>query len=234
MLGHSIEEAIQAFTRSWKDWLLPSLVVVLLGCLGSCLLCFNFVLFGPLACAFCGLAQRCLAGEPISLERMSVGPGGFGRAIGAGAIFCLTIALPLYLVYFVMFLATFGPFQWLAIEHDQRDFLLLVLIALYPGFMLVVFGWFAWLYFWTTRWMFVFPVLAERDIPVLEAFRLSWERTKHDFWQLLLLEVVAGTIAYAGYMACFIGIVVTLPLAPLIVTAAYRRCFPRAAEPQVT
>jgi hypothetical protein len=54
--------------------------------------------------------------------------------------------------------------------------------------------------------------------------------TAHWGWAFLLM-LVANIIAQAGIVACFVGVLATLPFYTLMISAAYGRLF---AEPQAT
>jgi uncharacterized membrane protein len=56
--------------------------------------------------------------------------------------------------------------------------------------------------------------------------------TAHWGWALLLV-IVAQIVSQAGVIACFVGILATLPLYTLMVSAAYRRLFAEPRPPQL-
>jgi len=72
---------------------------------------------------------------------------------------------------------------------------------------------------------FVWNLLAERKGTAWECLEMSRQAiTAHWGWALLLM-FVASVLAYAGIIACIIGVFVTLPFYGLMLAAAYDRLF---------
>ncbi len=72
---------------------------------------------------------------------------------------------------------------------------------------------------------FVWNLLAERKGSAWECLEMSRQAvTAHWGWALLLL-FVASLLAYAGIIACIIGVFVTMPFYGLMLAAAYDRLF---------
>ena len=74
-------------------------------------------------------------------------------------------------------------------------------VALLLGsFALMMVGWFlamAWIFFLQTRTMFILPLIADRGLGFFDAWRTSWQETRRGFWELLLLQFLAGLIGAA-------------------------------------
>jgi uncharacterized membrane protein len=88
------------------------------------------------------------------------------------------------------------------------------LLCVLPGIYLAICYTFAW------------NLLAERRGSVWECLEMTRQAvTAHWGWALLLL-VVASLIAYAGLLACIIGVFATMPFYGLMLAAAYDRLFP--------
>jgi uncharacterized membrane protein len=72
---------------------------------------------------------------------------------------------------------------------------------------------------------FVWNLLAERKGTAWECLEMSRQAvTAHWGWAFLLL-IVASLLAFAGLIACIIGVFVTMPLYGLMLAAAYDRLF---------
>ena len=72
---------------------------------------------------------------------------------------------------------------------------------------------------------------AERRGSAWECLEMSRQAvTAHWGWAFLLL-LVAGLLAYAGLIACIIGVFVTMPFYGLMMAAAYDRLFAEQAPP---
>jgi uncharacterized membrane protein len=74
-------------------------------------------------------------------------------------------------------------------------------------------------------YVFVWNLLADRKGSAWECLEMSRQAvTAHWGWALLLM-IVASLLAYAGLIACIIGVFVTMPLYGLMLAAAYDRLF---------
>ncbi len=72
---------------------------------------------------------------------------------------------------------------------------------------------------------FVWNLLADRKGSAWECLEMSRQAvTAHWGWALLLM-IVASLLAYAGIIACIIGVFVTMPFYGLMLAAAYDRLF---------
>jgi uncharacterized membrane protein len=80
-------------------------------------------------------------------------------------------------------------------------------------------------------WMLGWNLLADKRGSFWECLEMSRQAvTAHWGWALLLV-IVAQLLSQAGIVACFVGILATLPLYTLMISAAYGRLF---AEPLAT
>jgi uncharacterized membrane protein len=73
--------------------------------------------------------------------------------------------------------------------------------------------------------MFGFFLIADKKMDFWAASMASIEKVKPIFFPLLGLSVVASIIGSAGLIACFIGVIVTLPIQYAIIAVAYRDLF---------
>ena len=90
-------------------------------------------------------------------------------------------------------------------------------LCILPGIYLAIAYAFAW------------NLLAERRGSAWECLEMSRQAvTAHWGWAFLLL-LVGGLIAYAGIIACIIGVFVTMPFYGLMMAAAYDRLFAEQA-----
>lgn len=64
------------------------------------------------------------------------------------------------------------------------------------------------------RLMPYFPLVIEKGLGPIEAFRESWRMTARPQWWLLLIAFLAATvIPMIGAMACYVGMLITVPFA---------------------
>ena len=86
-------------------------------------------------------------------------------------------------------------------------------------------------YYLAIAWILCWNLLADKRGSFWECLEMSRQAvTAHWGWAFLLM-LVANIIAQAGIIACFVGILATLPFYTLMISAAYGRLF---AEPQAT
>jgi uncharacterized membrane protein len=80
-------------------------------------------------------------------------------------------------------------------------------------------------------WMFAWNLLADKRGNFWECLEMSRQAVTAHWGWAFLLTIVAQIIANAGLIACFVGVLATMPLYGLMLAAAYRRLF---AETSVT
>jgi uncharacterized membrane protein len=106
------------------------------------------------------------------------------------------------------------------------SYVLLVLLVLVGTVLCVLPG-----IYLAIAYSFVWNLQADRKGSAWECLEMSRQAvTAHWGWALLLL-LVASLLAYAGIIACLIGVFFTMPFYGLMLAAAYDRLF---AEPQAT
>jgi membrane-anchored glycerophosphoryl diester phosphodiesterase (GDPDase) len=104
------------------------------------------------------------------------------------------------------------------------------MFAFWVAMIVLNFVSYAWMLFIGTRTLFILPLIADRRLDFSTAWRLSWEETRHGFWELLLLSIIASIISVLGMYVCYVGIIVSFPLGIMIIDAAYEDRFAGAAE----
>jgi uncharacterized membrane protein len=83
----------------------------------------------------------------------------------------------------------------------------------------------------SVAWMFAWNLLADKRGNFWECLEMSRQAVTSHWGWAFLLTIVAQIVSQAGIIACFIGVLATIPLYGLMLSAAYRRLF---AEPQAT
>jgi uncharacterized membrane protein len=100
------------------------------------------------------------------------------------------------------------------------SYILLVLLVLVGTVLCILPG-----IYLAIAYVFVWNLLADRKGSAWECLEMSRQAvTAHWGWALLLM-LVASLLAYAGLIACIIGVFVTMPLYGLMLAAAYDRLF---------
>ncbi len=87
--------------------------------------------------------------------------------------------------------------------------------------------------FWVSGLLAFMPILVvEQRLGAIEAVQVSWDNLRPHAWALFALVFVAGLIGIAGELACFVGLLFTVPVYASILGLAYNNFFPKDA-PQV-
>jgi uncharacterized membrane protein len=73
--------------------------------------------------------------------------------------------------------------------------------------------------------MFAWNLLADKRGSFWECLEMSRQAVTAHWGWAFLLTIVAQIIANAGLIACFVGVLATMPLYGLMLAAAYRRLF---------
>ncbi len=79
--------------------------------------------------------------------------------------------------------------------------------------------------------MFGIFLIAEQRLDAWTAAMKSFETVKTNFWPFLGVYVVACLLSSIGFIACGVGIVITLPLMVCILGVAYRDVFTGSGTP---
>jgi hypothetical protein len=240
-LGDYLGRGLRVYGERWQDWLVPILVagaVMVAGwlcCLG------NFLVAGPLACGLycCGLCA--LRGRPFSAGTLWRDWTVAGRAILAHLVILLLTSLPILLIYaasftaFALLMATLGSLSSGQPQGGPSDeaaiAVVLGFIATALVFTLGILAAMVWALWLGTKAMFVLPLIADRQVDFLTAWRMSWAETRRHFWELFLLKFLAGLIGMAGMYAMYVGLIFTLPMYFTMIAAAYEHRFPFPVEP---
>ena len=79
-------------------------------------------------------------------------------------------------------------------------------------------------------WQFTIPLIVEKGLGVTDALSASWRAAQPYMWSILGYVLVSGIIASLGVVLCFIGVVVTAPIATLSIALLYRDFFPEPGD----
>jgi hypothetical protein len=78
--------------------------------------------------------------------------------------------------------------------------------------------------------MFTIPLVVDQRMGAIEAMSTSWNTLKGQAVMALVFIFVTGLLATAGVIACFVGVLVTAPLAVLSIATLYRDFFPSGSR----
>ncbi len=77
----------------------------------------------------------------------------------------------------------------------------------------------------SVSWLFLFPLVIDKNVPFWPAFQLSRKMVAKQWWMTFLLTIVLGIVATLGAFAFIIGMLITAPLAFAALTAHYQKVF---------
>jgi uncharacterized membrane protein len=126
---------------------------------------------------------------------------------------CFIVTLPPLIIGLIRFNAK-------AVAGQKASFLLLCVgfvLCYLPGIYLSI------------AWMFAWNLLADKRGSFWECLEMSRQAVTAHWGWAFLLTIVAQIIANAGLIACFVGVLATMPLYGLMLAAAYRRLFAETA-----
>ena len=85
---------------------------------------------------------------------------------------------------------------------------------------------------WHLTFVFTIPLIADKDIGVMEAISLSARAGWSNIGGLILLMILQTLVGFVGALACGIGIFFVLPIIYASNAVAYRQVFPDTPQPQ--
>jgi hypothetical protein len=225
-LGEILSRAFNGYFRQWGDWPVPVLICALIA-IGSYLACVLPFLFaqGPLMCALFACAFRNLRGWPVDTSALGRGWQVAGSAMVSAIALMLIQVIPMLLIFAIVIggMTLLGvsvvPKQPGAKPDDAA--IMAFMFSTMAAWMLTAFVMMGWGFYFSTRTMFIFPLIADRGYGFSTAWHASWDATRRRFWERLLLVVLAGIVGNLGVYICYVGVIFTIPLYFMIIAAAY-------------
>lgn len=92
------------------------------------------------------------------------------------------------------------------------------------GIFFVLVG-FAAMTYLSVSWLFLFPLVIDKNVPFWPAFQLSRKMVAKQWWMTFLLTIVLGIVATLGAFALIIGLLITAPVAFAALAAHYQKVF---------
>ena len=160
-------------------------------------------------------------GEPVEFGLLFKGFDKFAQSLIATLIilFCSLIVMAPAIALYLF--ALFG------LLHDGGEgheaLVILVALVFYAVVFLVslIVG---------ALFMFVYPLIADRDVSGLDAVKLSVQAALGNVWGVLRLSLVNGLLGLVGVFACFVGAFFVLPFSIGMIWLAYREVFPEELD----
>jgi uncharacterized membrane protein len=79
--------------------------------------------------------------------------------------------------------------------------------------------------FLKVSWMFALPLIIDKEMNFWTAMKTSWQRVNRHWWLVFGLIAVAAVIAMVGFLACCVGVIVTMPIEIAVLMFAYETIF---------
>ena len=129
-------------------------------------------------------------------------------------------AIALFVVWFFRNFSSFREFShgqshWSGVTFGPVFFLAIVLAVV--GMCV---SWYL-----STCWIFALPLAADKAMGYGQAMRLSRQIVRKHWWATFGFVLVAGLIGVAGIVACFVGIIFTMPITVGMIMYLYKRNF---------
>lgn len=168
---------------------------------------------------YCGMYMMAFAkmrGEPISGSDVFKGFERFGNALVAAMLTALVYLPFLVAMAALVFYMIVSTSSGRGTSGPPPAFFMI-----YPlQFVMMILS-----YLVATVTAFTFPLIADRNLGPIDAIRQSWEIVKPRFWMMLLVTFVYGLIAGAGAYACYVGMLISYPIAIAAFAVAYHDFF---------
>lgn len=221
--------AVRPFACLREAWLLVkddywlflgiTLVGLLLGGVGG------LILSGPMMCGIHLCLLRREREQAVSFNNLFQGFDYFAHSL----IATLVMAAPMFLLilgsYLVAGVGMIGVFVALGKDNGGPPDPAVIWGALSVGGA-VVLGSILISILLKALFIFVFPLIVDRQLGGVEAVRLSIKAAWANFGGVLGLVVLNELLGLAGVMACYVGAILVLPLNFALMAIAYRHVFP--------
>lgn len=196
-------------------------IILILGCIPV----ISWIIAGPILVGVYYAMLRQYRGESVEFGMLFQGFNKFFPAMIIGFLFLLPGGISnLYRIGLRLaeFLAIYNPNEL----TGGLAALMTLLSFLISGFTLLG----SIILFITLA--FGLPLLAEYDLSLMEAIKLSAKAGWGNFGGMFLLMLLLGAIILAGILALCVGLFFVLPIIYAAITVAYKQVFPGAGQMQ--
>jgi len=190
----------------------------------------NFVVSGALMGGLFHLILRLIRGEPASLNDLFAG---FRRSFGQlflgvlvpGLLIGLTM-LP-FVIYFCLRLVPLvkgvnvqGMSQSDAVNFVQNIIATAVLPSLWVLLICAVPATYL-----SVSWKFTLPLIIDQQLDFAAAMKASWRKVNQHWWQVFGLVLLIDLVNLAGFCACCVGLIVSVPIGLAALMYGYETIF---------
>jgi hypothetical protein len=180
------------------------------------------ILMGPMMCGLFLTFFKMRRGEPVEFGTLFKGFDYLGQSIIATLLHVIPImciVVPAYILFYVFFLVAMVA---QGSQGDANGFALLAVLVVYVLFWLAVM---ALIMFISIGFMFVYPLIVDRNLQGFDAVKLSFRAAMANFWGLLGLIFLNFLLSVAGLLMCIVGVYFVLPISYSAIATAYEQVF---------
>ncbi len=208
-----------------------SIVVSCIPLVGGIL--FQVVLAPPLTVGIFYTLFRGMGGQPIDFGMMFKGFNKFGVAVVVGLIqaipaiiwtvFSFALNLSSTLIQIIQQQTGRGYRTNFAPSNDAAPLIAggMIIVIVILGLIFLLFS-----IAWGITFFFALPIITENDIGAIDAIKLSARAGWSNVGGIIVLAILEGLIAFAGFLALCIGVLFVLPVIYAATAFAYRQVFP--------
>jgi uncharacterized membrane protein len=185
------------------------------------------VLIGPMMVGMFMCFFRKMRGEPVDFGMLFKGFDRFVPSLVAALIQMIPMIVVMVPAYIIMaaLMLTQMPHDGRMTPEESSTFLVTI-FSFYFIFMILII---AVAIVVGVFFMFSFPLIADRNLPGLDAVKLSMRAGKANFGGVLGLLLLNVLLSFAGALACYVGAFLVMPITFAANAVAYRRVFPDVA-----
>src|SRR6185503_7232418 len=199
-------------------WLILGMVIV--GWMIASAVPFG-ILMGPMMCGLFLTFFKMRRGEPIEFGTLFKGFEYLGQSILATLIHVVPITVLIvgaYIAFYVFFL--FAMVTQANQEPNPAAFI--AVIVVYAVFWIAVI---ALIMFLSIGFMFLYPLIVDRNLQGFDAIKLSFRGAFANFWGLLGMMFLNFLLSLVVMLCCIIGVYFVLPISYSAVAIAYEQIF---------
>ena len=201
-------------------WLILGMVIV--GWMIASAVPFG-ILMGPMMCGLFLTFFKMRRGEPIEFGTLFKGFEYLGQSIVATLIHVVPLTLLIvgaYIAFYVFFL--FAMVAQSQAGGEPNGAAMLLMLVVYAVFWIAVI---ALVMFLSIGFMFVYPLIVDRNLQGLDAIKMSFRGAFANFWGLLGMMFLNFLLSVAGLLCCIVGVYFVLPISYSAVAIAYEQIF---------
>ncbi|HEU4432193.1 MAG TPA: hypothetical protein VFR51_02270 [Pyrinomonadaceae bacterium] len=179
------------------------------------------ILMGPMMCGLFLAFFALRRGQPIEFGTLFKGFDYIGQSILATLIHVvpiMVIVIPAYILFYVFFVVAMVAQG----GQEPNPLVVLTIVGVYALFWIAVI---AVIMFISIGFMFVYPLIVDRNLSALDAVKLSFKAAMANFWGLLGLTAFNFLLSIGGVLLCIVGVYFVLPLSYSAIAVAYEKVF---------